>query len=124
MADLKAFAEHLVNVTVMEVNELARILKDEYGIEPAAAAVAVAAGPAAGAPAAEEKTSFDVVLKEAGASKLNVVKVVKAQTGLGLKEAKELVDGAPSVVKEGLPKAEAEGLKKELEEAGAVVELK
>ena len=92
--------------------------------EPAAAAVAVAAGPAAGAPAAEEKTSFDVVLKEAGASKLNVVKVVKAQTGLGLKEAKELVDGAPSVVKEGLPKADAEGLKKELEAAGAVVELK
>ncbi len=124
MADLKAFAEQLVNLTVKEVNELAQILKDEYGIEPAAAAVAVAAGPAAGAPAAEEKTSFDVVLKEAGASKLNVVKVVKAQTGLGLKEAKELVDGAPSVVKEGLPKAEAEGLKKELEEAGAVVELK
>ena len=110
MADLKAFAEQLVNLTVKEVNELAQILKDEYGIEPAAAAVAVAAGPAAGAPAAEEKTSFDVVLKEAGASKLNVVKVVKAQTGLGLKEAKELVDGAPSVVKEGLPKADAEGL--------------
>ena len=124
MADLKAFAEQLVNLTVKEVNELAQILKDEYGIEPAAAAVAVAAGPAAGAPAAEEKTSFDVVLKSAGASKLNVVKVVKAQTGLGLKEAKELVDGAPSVVKEGLPKAEAEGLKKELEEAGAEVELK
>ncbi|MCM1349146.1 MAG: 50S ribosomal protein L7/L12 [Firmicutes bacterium] len=124
MADLKAFAEQLVNLTVKEVNELAQILKDEYGIEPAAAAVAVAAGPAAGAPAAEEKTSFDVVLKAAGASKLNVVKVVKAQTGLGLKEAKELVDGAPSVVKEGLPKAEAEGLKKELEDAGAEVELK
>ncbi len=124
MADLKAFAEQLVNLSVKEVNELAQILKDEYGIEPAAAAVAVAAGPAAGAPAAEEKTSFDVVLKEAGASKLNVVKVVKAQTGLGLKEAKELVDGAPSVVKEGLPKADAEGLKKELEAAGAVVELK
>ena len=124
MADLKAFAEQLVNLSVKEVNELAQILKDEYGIEPAAAAVAVAAGPAAGAPAAEEKTSFDVVLKSAGASKLNVVKVVKAQTGLGLKEAKELVDGAPSVVKEGLPKAEAEGLKKELEEAGAEVELK
>ena len=123
MADLKAFAEQLVNLTVKEVNELAQILKDEYGIEPAAAAVAVAAGPAAGAPAAEEKTSFDVVLKSAGASKLNVVKVVKAQTGLGLKEAKELVDGAPSVVKEGLPKADAEGLKKELEEAGADVEL-
>ena len=124
MADLKAFAEQLVNLTVKEVNELAQILKDEYGIEPAAAAVAVAAGPAAGAPAAEEKTSFDVVLKSAGASKLNVVKVVKAQTGLGLKEAKDLVDGAPSVVKEGLPKADAEGLKKELEEAGAEVELK
>ena len=124
MADLKAFAEQLVNLTVKEVNELAQILKDEYGIEPAAAAVAVAAGPAAGAPAAEEKTSFDVVLKSAGASKLNVVKVVKAQTGLGLKEAKELVDGAPSVVKEGLPKADAEVLKKELEEAGAEVELK
>ena len=124
MADLKAFAEQLVNLSVKEVNELAQILKDEYGIEPAAAAVAVAAGPAAGAPAAEEKTSFDVVLKSAGASKLNVGKVVKAQTGLGLKEAKELVDGAPSVVKEGLAKAEAEGLKKELEEAGAEVELK
>ena len=124
MADLKAFAEQLVNLSVKEVNELAQILKDEYGIEPAAAAVAVAAGPAAGAPAAEKKTSFDVVLKSAGASKLNVVKVVKAQTGLGLKEAKELVDGAPSVVKEGLAKAEAEGLKKELEEAGAEVELK
>ena len=124
MADLTAFAAQLVNLSVKEVNELAQILKDEYGIEPAAAAVAVAAGPAAGAPAAEEKTSFDVVLKSAGASKLNVVKVVKAQTGLGLKEAKELVDGAPSVVKEGLAKAEAEGLKKELEEAGAEVELK
>ncbi len=124
MADLKAFAEQLVNLSVKEVNELAQILKDEYGIEPAAAAVAVAAGPAAGAPAAEEKTSFDVVLKSAGASKLNVVKVVKAQTGLGLKEAKELVDGAPAVVKEGLAKADAEGLKKELEEAGAEVELK
>ena len=124
MADLKAFAEQLVNLSVKEVNELAQILKEEYGIEPAAAAVAVAAGPAAGAPAVEEKTSFDVVLKSAGANKLNVVKVVKAQTGLGLKEAKELVDGAPSVVKEGLPKADAEGLKKELEEAGAEVELK
>lgn len=124
MADLKAFAEQLVNLTVKEVNELAQILKEEYGIEPAAAAVAVAAGPAAGAPAAEEKTSFDVVLKSAGASKLNVVKVVKAQTGLGLKEAKELVDGAPSVIKEGLSKADAEGLKKELEDAGAEVELK
>ena len=124
MADLKAFAEQLVNLSVKEVNELAQILKEEYGIEPAAAAVAVAAGPAAGAPAAEEKTSFDVVLKDLGANKLNVVIVVKAQTGLGLKEAKELVDGAPSVVKEGLPKADAEGLKKELEEAGAQVELK
>lgn len=124
MADLKAFAEQLVNLSVKEVNELAQILKEEYGIEPAAAAVAVAAGPAAGAPAVEEKTSFDVVLKSAGANKLNVVKVVKAQTGLGLKEAKEMVDGAPAVIKEGLPKADAEGLKKELEDAGAEVELK
>ena len=125
MADLKAFAEQLVNLTVKEVNELAQILKDEYGIEPAAAAVAVAAGPAAaGAPAEEEKTNFDVVLKDAGASKLAVVKLVKELTGLGLKEAKALVDGAPGVVKEGLPKAEAEGLKKQLEEAGAEVELK
>lgn len=124
MADIKAIAEELVNLTVKEVNELATILKDEYGIEPAAAAVAVAAGPAAGAPAAEEKTNFDVVLKSAGASKLQVVKLVKELAGLGLKEAKELVDGAPSVVKEGLPKADAEGLKKQLEEAGAEVELK
>lgn len=124
MADLKAFAEQLVNLSVKEVNELAQILKDEYGIEPAAAAVAVAAGPAAAAPAAEEKTSFDVVLKSAGAKKLDVVKVVKAQTGLGLKEAKEMVDNAPSVLKESLPKADAEGLKKELEAAGAEVELK
>ena len=125
MADLKAFAEQLVNLTVKEVNELAQILKDEYGIEPAAAAVAVAAGPAAGgAPAEEEKTNFDVVLKDAGASKLAVVKLVKELTGLGLKEAKALVDSAPGVVKEGLPKAEAEGLKKQLEEAGAEVELK
>ncbi|MDE6576834.1 MAG: 50S ribosomal protein L7/L12 [Muribaculaceae bacterium] len=125
MADLKAFAEQLVNLTVKEVNELAQILKDEYGIEPAAAAVAVAAGPAAGAaPAEEEKTNFDVVLKAPGASKLAVVKLVKELTGLGLKEAKALVDGAPGVVKEGLPKAEAEGLKKQLEEAGAEVELK
>ncbi len=122
MADLKAFAEQLVNLTVKEVNELAQILKDEYGIEPAAAAVA--AGPAAGAPAAEEKTSFDVVLKSAGSAKLQVVKLVKELTGLGLKEAKEMVDGAPSVVKEGLAKAEAEDLKKNLEEAGAEVELK
>ena len=123
MADIKALAEELVNLTVKEVNELAQILKDEYGIEPAAAAVAVAAGPAAG-PAAEEKTSFDVVLKSAGANKLNVVKKVKDLAGLGLKEAKELVDGAPSTVKEGLSKAEAEDLKKQLEEVGAEVELK
>ncbi len=125
MADLKAFAEQLVNLSVKEVNELAQILKDEYGIEPAAAAVAVAA-PAAGgaAEAAEEKTNFDVILKAAGASKLAVVKLVKELTGLGLKEAKALVDGAPGVVKEGLPKADAEGLKKQLEEAGAEVELK
>ena len=124
MADLKAFAEQLVNLSVKEVNELAQILKDEYGIEPAAA-VAVA-GPAAGgdAPAAvEEKTSFDVILKEAGGAKLAVVKLVKDLTGLGLKEAKDLVDGAPSNIKEGVTKAEAEGLKKSLEEAGAVVEL-
>ena len=121
MADLKAFAEQLVNLTVKEVNELAQILKDEYGIEPAAAAVA--AGPAAG-PAAEEKTAFDVVLKSAGANKLNVVKKVKDVAGLGLKEAKELVDGAPSTVKEGLSKAEAEDLKRQLEEVGAEVELK
>lgn len=124
MADLKAFAEQLVNLTVKEVNELAQILKDEYGIEPAAAAVAVAAGPAAGAPAAEEKTSFDVVLKSAGAEKLKVVKLVKEQTGLGLKEAKELVDGAPSTIKEGVDKAEAEALKAALAEVGAEVELK
>lgn len=125
MADLKAFAEQLVNLTVKEVNELAQILKEEYGIEPAAAAVAVAAGGAtAGAAEAEEKSSFDVVLKVPGASKLAVVKLVKELTGLGLKEAKELVDGAPSTVKEGLAKADAEGLKKQLEEAGAEVELK
>ena len=124
MADLKAFAEQLVNLTVKEVNELATILKEEYGIEPAAAAVAVAAGPAAGAPAAEEKSSFDVILKAPGASKLAVVKLVKELTGLGLKEAKELVDNAPSTVKEGLANADAEGLKKQLEEAGAEVELK
>jgi large subunit ribosomal protein L7/L12 len=125
MADLKEFAEQLVNLTVKEVNELATILKDEYGIEPAAAAVAVA-GPAAGgeAAAAEEQTEFTVVLKEAGASKLAVVKAVKELTGLGLKEAKDLVDGAPANVKEGVSKDEAEGLKKSLEEAGAVVELK
>ncbi|MGN0210259.1 MAG: 50S ribosomal protein L7/L12 [Muribaculaceae bacterium] len=124
MADIKAFAEQLVNLTVKEVNELAQILKEEYGIEPAAAAVAVAAAPGAGAAAAEEKTSFDVVLKSAGANKLQVVKKVKDVAGLGLKEAKELVDGAPSVVKEGATKEEAEALKKELEEAGAEVELK
>ncbi|MDO5570940.1 MAG: 50S ribosomal protein L7/L12 [Bacteroidales bacterium] len=123
MADLKALAEQLVNLTVKEVNELAQILKEEYGIEPAAAAVAVAAA-APGAAAAEEKTSFDVVLKAAGANKLAVVKLVKELTGLGLKEAKEMVDGAPSVVKEGVDKAEAEALKKSLEEAGAEVELK
>ena len=124
MADLKAFAEQLVNLTVKEVNELATILKEEYGIEPAAAAVAVAAGPAAAAAEVEEKTSFDVVLKGAGAAKLQVVKAVKEACGLGLKEAKDLVDGAPSVVKEGLAKDEAESLKKTLEEAGAEVELK
>lgn len=124
MADLKAFAEQLVNLTVKEVNELAQILKDEYGIEPAAAAVAVAAGPAAGAAAEEEKSAFDVVLKSAGASKLQVVKAVKEACGLGLKEAKDLVDGAPSTIKEGVAKAEAEALKKQLEEAGAEVELK
>ena len=126
MADLKAIAEELVNLTVKEVNELATILKDEYGIEPAAAAVAVA-GPAAGAaagPAAEEKTDFDVVLKSAGAAKLQVVKAVKEACGLGLKEAKDLVDGAPSTLKEGMPKADAEALKKTLEEAGAEIELK
>ena len=124
MADLKAFAEQLVNLSVKEVNELAQILKDEYGIEPAAAAVAVAAGHAAGAAAEEEKSAFDVVLKSAGASKLQVVKAVKEACGLGLKEAKDLVDGAPSTIKEGVAKAEAEALKKQLEEAGAEVELK
>ena len=123
MADLKQFAEQLVNLTVKEVNDLATILKDEYGIEPAAAAVVVAAG-GDGAAAVEEQTEFTVVLKEAGASKLGVVKAVKELTGLGLKEAKDLVDGAPSNIKEGVTKAEAEGLKKSLEEAGAVVELK
>ena len=126
MADLKDFAEKLVNLTVKEVNELAQILKDEYGIEPAAAAVAVAAVGGAGdaGAAVEEKTEFDVVLKSAGASKLAVVKLVKELTGLGLKEAKELVDGAPGVIKEGVSKDEAEGLKSSLEEAGAEVELK
>jgi large subunit ribosomal protein L7/L12 len=126
MADLKDFAEQLVNLTVKEVNELATILKDEYGIEPAAAAVAVAAGGAAagGGDAAEEKSEFDVVLKSAGASKLAVVKLVKELTGLGLKDAKGLVDDAPSTIKEGVSKDEAEGLKSSLEEAGAEVELK
>ena len=124
MADLKNFAEQLVNLTVKEVNELAQILKDEYGIEPAAAAVAVTAGPAAAGEAAAEKTEFDVILKNAGANKLAVVKLVKDLTGLGLKEAKEVVDGAPSKVKEGVSKADAENLKKSLEEAGAEVELK
>ena len=125
MADLKEFAEQLVNLTVKEVNELADILKEEYGIEPAASAVAVA-GPAAGGggEAAEEKTEFDVILKAAGGSKLAVVKLVKELTGQGLKEAKELVDNAPSPLKEGVSKDEAEGLKKSLEEAGAEVELK
>ena len=123
MADIKAIAE---NLTVKEVNELATVLKDEYGIEPAAAAVAVAAGPAAGGAAAEaeEKTSFDVVLAEVGGAKLQVVKAVKEACGLGLKEAKDLVDGAPSTLKEGLSKDEAENLKKAIEEAGAKVELK
>ncbi|PKA83661.1 LSU ribosomal protein L12P [Ulvibacter sp. MAR_2010_11] len=125
MADLKDFAEKLVNLTVKEVNELATILKDEYGIEPAAAAVAVAAGgAAAGGEAAEEKSEFDVILKAAGASKLAVVKLVKELTGLGLKEAKDLVDNAPSPMKEGVSKDEAEALKAQLEEAGAEVELK
>ena len=125
MADIKAIAEELVNLTVKEVNELATVLKDEYGIEPAAAAVAVAAGPAAGVAAeAEEKTSFDVVLAEVGGAKLQVVKAVKEACGLGLKEAKDLVDGAPSTLKEGLSKDEAENLKKAIEEAGAKVELK
>lgn len=126
MADLKAFAEQLVNLTVKEVNELAQILKDEYGIEPAAAAVAVAA-PAAGgdaAPAAAVQTEFDVILKEAGSAKLNVVKLVKELTGLGLKEAKDLVDGAPKALKEKVSKEEADMLKSKLEEAGAVVEVK
>ena len=124
MADLKAFAEQLVNLSVKEVNELAKILKEEYGIEPAAAAVAVAAGPgAAAAPAAEEKTAFNVILKAAGANKLNVVKIVKDLTGLGLKEAKDLVDGAPKPVKEGVSKADADALVAKLKEAGAEVEV-
>ena len=122
MADIKAIAEELVNLTVKEVNELATVLKDEYGIEPAAAAVAVAAAPAGEAPAAEEKTSFDVVLKSVGAAKLQVVKAVKEACGLGLKEAKDLVDGAPATIKEGLSKDEAENLKKAIEAAGAEIE--
>ena len=126
MADIKDFAEKLVNLTVKEVNELATILKEEYGIEPAAAAVAVAAAPGAsgGADQAEEKTEFDIILKAAGGSKLQVVKAVKELTGLGLKEAKEIVDSAPKAVKEGVSKEEAEGVKKALEDAGAEVELK
>jgi large subunit ribosomal protein L7/L12 len=125
MADLKVVAEQLVGLTVKEVNELAKILKEEYGIEPAAAAVAVAAGPAAGgaAPAAEEKTAFTVLLKAAGANKLNVVKIVKDMTGLGLKEAKDLVDGAPKPIKEGVSKADADALVAKLKEAGADVEI-
>lgn len=127
MADLKSFAEQLVNLTVKEVNELAKILKEEYGIEPAAAAVAVA-GPAAGggaaAPAVEEKTAFDVILKSGGANKLQVVKIVKDLTGLGLKEAKDLVDGAPKPVKEGVAKAEADDIATKLKDAGADVEVK
>ncbi|WP_440431311.1 50S ribosomal protein L7/L12 [Prevotella sp.] len=124
MADIKAIAEELVNLTVKEVNELATVLKEEYGIEPAAAAVAVAAGPAAAGEAAEEKTSFDVILAEVGAAKLQVVKAVKEACGLGLKEAKDLVDGAPAKIKEGLSKDEAENLKKTIEAAGAKVEIK
>ena len=124
MADLKAIDEQLVNLTVKEVNELATILKEEYGIEPAAAAVAVAAPGAAAEAAVEEKTSFDVVLTSAGAAKLNVIKVVKEECGLGLKEAKDLVDGAPSTLKEGLSKADAEALKEKIEAEGATVELK
>lgn len=124
MADIKAIAEQLVNLTVKEVSELAEVLKTEYGIEPAAAAVAVAAGPAAAGEVAEEKSSFDVVLKSPGGAKLNVIKVVRELTGLGLKEAKELVDAAPSELKKGVSKDEADALKKSLEEAGAEVELK
>jgi len=124
MADLKSFAEQLVNLTVKEVNELATILKDEYGIEPAAAAVAVAANGGGGAAAAPEKTTFDVILKAAGGQKLGVVKIVKDLTGLGLKEAKDLVDGAPKPIKEGVAKEEAEAIKKQLTEAGAEVEIK
>ena len=127
MADLKKFAEDLVNLSVKDVTELANILKEEYGIEPAAASVAVATGPApagGSGDTAEEKSEFDIILKEAGASKLKVVKAVKELTGLGLKDAKDIVDSAPKAVKEGVGKDEAEGIKKSLEEAGAVVELK
>lgn len=124
MADLKAFAEQLVSLTVKEVNELAKILKDEYGIEPAAAAAVAVAAPAAGPAEAEEKTSFDVILKSAGQAKLAVVKLVKELTSLGLKEAKELVDAAPKAIKEGVSKDEAQALMKQLQEAGAEVELK
>jgi len=124
MADVKSIAETLVNLTVKDVQELAKILKDDYGIEPAAAAVVVSGGGAAGGDAAAAKTSFDVMLLEAGAAKLGVVKVVKDLTGLGLKEAKDLVDGAPKAVKEGIAKEEAESIKKALEEAGAKVEIK
>jgi large subunit ribosomal protein L7/L12 len=125
MADLKAFAEQLVSLTVKEVNELAKILKDEHGIEPAAAAVAIAAGPAgAAAPAVEEKTSFNVVLKSGGANKLNVVKIVKEMTGLGLKEAKDLVDGAPKAVKEAIAKKDAEDILKQITDAGGKAEIK
>ena len=124
MADVKALADQLVNLTVKEVNELAKILKDEHGIEPAAAAVAVAAAPGGGGAAPAEKTTFDVVLKSGGANKLQVVKIVKDVTGLGLKEAKDLVDGAPKPIKEGIAKEEAEALKKQLTEAGAEVEVK
>ena len=124
MADLKAFAEQLVNLTVKEVNELAQILKDEYGIEPAAAAVVVASGDGGGAAVAEEKTAFDVILVSGGPSKLTVVKIVKELTGLGLKEAKDLVDGAPKAIKEGISKGEADELVAKLKEAGAEVEVK
>ena len=124
MADVKKIAEELVNLTVKDVNELATILKDEYGIEPAAAAVAVAGPAAGGAEAGDEKTEFDVILKAAGAAKLKVVKAVKELTGLGLKEAKDIVDSAPKAVKEGVSKDEAEGIQKALEESGAEVELK
>ncbi len=124
MADLKVFADQLVNLTVKEVNELAKILKDEYGIEPAAAAVAMAAPAGGGGDAAAEKTSFDVILKAPGGAKLNIVKLVKEMTGLGLKEAKDLVDGAPKAIKEGVSKEEANSIKQQLEEAGAEIEVK